>query len=220
MDCDPTNNGDQVGSEECYRTLRRIMIENQIIKRGINDPSIISAMLNVPRHLFVHDRYKQDAYSDRPLPLTDNQTISQPYIIALMLELAALKSESKVLELGTGSGYLTAILANIVTDLHTIELLKPLYNSAKILLSKMNYNNIRLKLGDGKFGWKENAPYDVIIVSAAARSIPEELKEQISAGGRIIIPVGDKEQKLLRITKTNGGFETEKFGMVSFVPLV
>ncbi|MCH7818830.1 MAG: protein-L-isoaspartate(D-aspartate) O-methyltransferase [Candidatus Marinimicrobia bacterium] len=220
MDGELFNNDSDFESEECYRTLRRRMVEDQIIKRGITEPSIISAMLNVPRHLFVHDIHKQKAYSDSPLPLSHNQTISQPYISALMLDLATLDSDQKVLELGTGSGYQTALLANIVTDLYSVELLEPLYNSAKTLLTKMNYNNIQMKLGDGKLGWKENAPYDVIIVSAAPKSIPEELKNQINVGGRIIIPIGANKQKLLRITKNNDGFNIEKCGMVSFVPLV
>ena len=133
-----TNNGHGLKDEECYRTLRRIMVETQIIQREIREPSIISAMLNVPRHLFVSDEHKQDAYSDRPLPISHDQTISQPYMSALMLELAALDSEKKVLELGTGSGYQAALIANIVTDLYSVELLESLYNSAKSLLAKMN----------------------------------------------------------------------------------
>ena len=220
MERKPINNGHDLRSEESYRTLRRGMVETQIIQRGITEPSIISAMLNVPRHLFVPDGHKQNAYSDRPLPLSHNQTISQPYMSALMLELANLDNDQKVLELGTGSGYQAALLANIVTELYSVELLKYLYNSAKALLAKMNYNNIQMKLGDGKLGWKENAPYDVIIVSAAPKSIPEELKNQINVGGRIIIPIGSNKQKLLRITKKRDGFNIEKCGMVSFVPLV
>ena len=220
MDCESINNGHDPGGEECYRTLRLRMVETQIIKRGITEPSIISAMLNVPRHLFVPDVYKENAYSDKPLLLSHNQTISQPYMSALMLDLANLDSDLKILELGTGSGYQAALLANIVKDLYSVELLEPLYYSAKTLLEKMNYNNIKLKLGDGKLGWKENAPYDAIIVSAAPKSIPEEFKNQIKVGGRIIIPIGLKKQKLLRITKTRNGFDIEECGMVSFVPLV
>lgn len=220
MSCKPNNNGHDFVDEECYRTLRRNMVETQIVQRGITEPSIISAMLNVPRHLFVPDVDKQNAYSDRPLPLGHNQTISQPYMSALMLELANLNSDQKVLELGTGSGYQAALLANIVADLYSVELLESLYNSSKTLLAKMNYNNIQMKLGDGKLGWKENAPYDAIIVSAAPKSIPEELKNQIDVGGRIIIPIGSAKQKLLRITKKRNGFNIEKCGLVSFVPLV
>ncbi|MCH8272698.1 MAG: protein-L-isoaspartate(D-aspartate) O-methyltransferase [Candidatus Marinimicrobia bacterium] len=220
MNCEPINSDHDFGDEECYRTLRRIMVETQIIQRGITNPSIITAMINVPRHLFVPDVHKQNAYSDRPLPLSHEQTISQPYISALMLELANLDRDQKVLELGTGSGYQAALLANIVTELYSVELLESLYNSAKILLAKMKYNNIKMKLGDGKLGWEENAPYDVIIVSAAPKSIPKELKNQISIGGRIIIPIGSAKQKLLRITKKRNGFDIEKCGMVSFVPLV
>ena len=220
MDCKPGNNDHDPGGEECYRTLRRGMVETQIIRRGINDPSLISAMLNVPRHLFVQEKNKQDAYTDRPLPLGHNQTISQPYMSALMLELANLERAQKVLELGTGSGYQTALLANIVNQIYSVELLDPLYHEAKTLLKEMKFNNIQLKLGDGRLGWKENAPYDVIIVSAAPESIPEELKNQIKVGGRIIIPIGSSEQELLRITKNSDGFHVEKCARVSFVPLV
>ena len=220
MNCEPINSDHDFGDEECYRTLRRNMVETQIIQRGITNPSIITAMINVPRHLFVPDVHKQNAYSDRPLPLSHEQTISQPYISALMLELANLDRDQKVLELGTGSGYQAALLANIVTELYSVELLESLYNSAKILLAKMKYNNIKMKLGDGKLGWEENAPYDVIIVSAAPKSIPKELKNQSSIGGRIIIPIGSAKQNLLRITKKRNGFDIEKCGMVSFVPLV
>jgi len=219
MDCNPKNIHD-FESEECYRTLRRKMVETQIIQRGINEPSVISAMLNVPRHLFVQDVNKQYAYSDRPLPLSHNQTISQPYMSALMLELANLERAQKVLELGTGSGYQTALLANIVDQIYSVELLEPLYREAKTLLMQMNFDNIQMKLGDGKLGWKENAPYDAIIVSAAPKSIPEELKNQIMDGGRIIIPIGTDEQKLLRITKNSDGFHVEKCARVNFVPLL
>ena len=138
-----------------------------------------------------------------------------------MLELANLdRGVQKVLELGTGSGYQTALLANIVSQIFSVELLEPLYGEAKTLLMEMNFDNIRLKLGDGKLGWKENAPYDVIIVSAAPKSIPEELKNQVRVGGRIIIPIGTDEQKLLRITKNSDGFDVENCARVSFVPLV
>ena len=174
MDCTSLNNAYE--GEECYRSLRLSMVETQIIKRGITEPSIISAMLNVPRHLFIADIHKQNAYSDRPLPLSHDQTISQPYMTALMLELANLNLAQNVLEVGTGSGYQTALLANIVDQIYSVELLEPLYHEAKILLAKMKYNNVQFKLGNGKFGWKEHAPYDVIIVSAAPKSIPEELK--------------------------------------------
>lgn len=218
MDCASLNNGHE--GEECYRSLRLSMVETQIIKRGIAEPSIISAMLNVPRHLFVADLHKQNAYSDRPLPLGHNQTISQPYMTALMLELAKLNLAQNVLEVGTGSGYQTALLANMVDQIYSVELLEPLYQEAQTLLAEMKYNNVQLKLGDGKFGWKKNAPYDVIIVSAAPKSIPEELKNQLSDGGRIIIPIGTNKQKLLRITKNSYGFKIEKCGMVSFVPLL
>ena len=220
MNCEPINSDHDFGDEECYRTLRRIMVETQIIQRGITNPSIITAMINVPRHLFVPDVHKQNAYSDRPLPLSHEQTISQPYISALMLELANLDRDQKVLELGTGSGYQAALLANIVTELYSVELLESLYNSAKILLATMKYNNIQMKLGAGNIGWEENATYAVMFVSAAPKSIPKELKNQISIGGRIIIPIGSAKQKLLRITKKRNGFDIEKCGMVSFVPLV
>ena len=220
MKHNPIKSGNNFGREKRFRSLRRKMVESQILQRGISDPSIITSMLNVPRHLFVHEVHEGKAYLDRPLPIDLNQTTSQPYIIALMMELAKLNRDAQVLEIGTGSGYQTALLANIVNQLYSVECLEPLFRAAKTLLVTMNYNNIHLKLGDGKLGWKENAPFDVIIVSAASRAIPEELKSQLNEGGRIIIPIGSSEQMLLRITKDVNGFRTEKCAVVSFVPLV
>lgn len=220
MKCDPSDLEGIAGDEECYRSRRRKMVETQIIARGINNSSIITSMLNVPRHLFVNADYIEQAYFDEPLPLQDNQTISQPYVTALMIELADLNDKSKVLEVGTGSGYAAALLANIVSEIYTVEVRDILYLSARELLDQLNFNNLSQKNGDGKEGWESNAPYDAIIVSAAAESIPEKLIEQLKIGGKMIIPVGDNDQELICLSKNKSGFKTEKHGIVKFVPLI
>lgn len=216
----PSDLTETAAEEECYRSRRRKMVELQIVARGIKNPSIISSMLNVPRHLFIKDTYKEQAYFDEPLPLEENQTISQPYVTALMIELAYLNDTSKVLEIGTGSGYAAALLANIVSEIYTVELREALYESAQDLLKKMNYKNLYLKNGDGKLGWKSNSPYDAIIVSAASKSIPEMLVSQLKIGGKMIIPVGEIDQELICLSKNKMGFKTEKHGVVNFVPLI
>ena len=220
MKCDPSDLKGIAGDEECYRSRRRKMVETQILARGIKNPSIISSMLNVPRHLFVKSDYKEQAYFDEPLPLVDSQTISQPYVTALMIELANLNDTSKVLEIGTGSGYAAALLANIVSEIYTVEVRKILYESARELLKQMKFENLSQKNGDGKDGWESHAPYDAIIVSAAARSIPEKLVNQLKIGGKMIIPVGRNDQELVRLVKDKRGFKTEKHGVVKFVPLI
>lgn len=216
----PSDLTETAAEEECYRSRRRKMVELQIVARGIKNPSIISSMLNVPRHLFIKDTYKEQAYFDEPLPLEDNQTISQPYVTALMIELAYLNDTSKVLEIGTGSGYAAALLANIVSEIYTVELREALYESAQDLLKKMNYKNLYLKNGDGKLGWESNSPYDAIIVSAASKSIPEMLVSQLKIGGKMIIPVGEIDQELICLSRNKMGFKTEKHGVVKFVPLI
>ena len=220
MKCDPSDLGDIVTDEECYRTRRRKMVETQIIARGIKNPSIISSMLNVPRHLFVKDVYRDQAYYDEPLPLDEKQTISQPYVTALMMELSNLNDMSKVLEIGTGSGYAAALLSNIVAEVYTMELRKRLYESARELLKQMNYENLFIINSDGKNGWKSHAPYDAIIVSAASKSIPDKLISQLKIDGRMLIPVGENSQELLRLTNKKDEIQTEKHGAVKFVPLI
>ena len=218
--CDPSRQEDNHSVEECYRSLRKEMIAKQIIARGINNRRLNSALLNVPRHLFVDERYRSRAYFDEPIPIESRQTMSQPYVTSLMIDLAELNRDSKLLEIGTGSGYCTALLANIVSEVYTIEIREDLYQSAKLILKQMGFENINLKVGDGRYGWKENAPYDAIIVTAAPKVIPSELKEQLKVGGRLIIPVGGGDQKLCRFTKHENGVEEEQHGAVRFVPLV
>ena len=164
--------------------------------------------------------YKEQAYFDEPLPLVDSQTISQPYVTALMIELANLNDTSKVLEIGTGSGYAAALLANIVSEIYTVEVRKILYESARELLKQMKFENLSQKNSDGKDGWESHSPYDAIIVSAAAKSIPEKLINQLKIGGTMIIPVGKNDQELISLIKDKKGFKTEKHGVVKFVPLI
>ena len=218
--CDPSRHENNHSVEECYRTLRKEMIANQIIARGINNQRLNSALLNVPRHLFVDERYRSRAYFDEPIPIKSRQTMSQPYVISLMIDLAELNQDSRILEIGTGSGYCTALLANIVSEVYTIEIREDLYQAAKIILERIGIKNINFRMGDGKSGWSENSPYDAIIVTAAPKVIPSELKNQLKDGGRLIIPVGDGDQNLCRLTKNENGTNEELHGAVRFVPLV
>lgn len=218
--CDPSRYENNHSVEECYRTLRKEMIANQIIARGINNQRLNSALLDVPRHLFVDERYRSRAYFDEPIPIKSRQTMSQPYVTSLMIDLAELNQDSRILEIGTGSGYCTALLANIVSEVYTIEIKEDLYEAAKLILERIGIENINFKIGDGKSGWYENAPYDAIIVTAAPKVIPSELKNQLKDGGRLIIPVGDGDQKLCRLTKHENGADEEFHGAVRFVPLI
>lgn len=196
------------------------MVKEQIIARGISDRLVLEAMLKVQRHKFVPDEVKGLAYIDSPLPIGDNQTISQPYIVALMTELLGLKGDEKVLEIGTGSGYQAAILAEIVKEVYTIEILPSLANTALQRLQKLGYKNITVKCGDGYKGWKEHAPFDGIIVTCAPDHIPQPLIDQLKVGGRMVIPVGELYQELLLITKTSKSTITRKSIIpVRFVPM-
>lgn len=196
------------------------MLNEQIIARGIKDRSVIEAMLKVPRREFVPDKSKQRAYVDSPLPIGYGQTISQPYIVAFMSEAAMLDKNSKVLEIGTGSGYQSAILAELAKDVFTIEVIEPLGELARETFKKLKYNNIHVRIGSGYEGWPEESPFDAIIVTAAPKDIPAKLTKQLKLGGRMIIPVGEYSQELLRITRTKDGLETEKLMPVRFVPMV
>ncbi|ADQ15148.1 protein-L-isoaspartate(D-aspartate) O-methyltransferase [Halanaerobium hydrogeniformans] len=205
-----------------FTKLREKMVKTQIIRRGIKDGKIIEAFKNVAREEFVDSKYKDDAYNDSPLPIDKGQTISQPYIVAYMIEKLNLSEEDKVLEIGTGSGYAAAILAQIVEEVYTIERFEILAEKASQRFKKLGYNNIKVKVGDGTLGWGEYAPYDGIVVSAAAPHVPEELKEQLAENGKIIIPVGEKTgvQQLKLITKSKENtFKEENLDYVRFVPL-
>jgi len=195
------------------------MVKEQIIKRGIKDKRVIEAMRKVRRHEFVPEEYRHLAYSDQPLPIGYEQTISQPYIVALMTELLNLKGNEKVLEIGTGSGYQAAILAELTKEVYTIEILEPLAISAKNRLKKLGYENVKVRCGDGYKGWPEHAPFDGIIVTCAPEHIPDPLVEQLKVGGRMVIPVGKYLQELVLITKTEHGIEKRSVAPVAFVPM-
>lgn len=205
--------------EDRYIERRWDMVENQIVSRGINDARVIKAMLKVKRHLFVPKEYLDSAYSDKPIPIEKEQTVSQPYMVALMTELLNPSPGKKILEIGTGSGYQSAILAETGCDLYTIEIIEDTAANARKTLEKLGYSNIKYRIGDGYRGWEENAPFEGIIVTAAPADIPDKLIEQLSQGGRMIIPVGDLSQELLLIENTNEGVKRKKITAVRFVPM-
>jgi protein-L-isoaspartate(D-aspartate) O-methyltransferase len=203
-----------------YKFLREKMVEEQIIARGVSDSSVIDAMLNVKRHLFVPKILASYAYRDHPLPIGCEQTISQPYIVALMTELLEVKKTHRVLEVGTGSGYQAAILSLLADSVFTIEIIPELAYSAEKRLDSLGYKNILVKAGDGYKGWKEHAPFDGIIVTCAPEEIPPLLLEQLSIGGRMVIPVGSYYQELLLITKDSSGISGKNIIPVRFVPMI
>jgi protein-L-isoaspartate(D-aspartate) O-methyltransferase len=202
-----------------YKTMRERMVETQIKARGVKEPRVLAAMLKVERHLFVPKDLHPTAYSDQPLPIGEGQTISQPYIVALMTELLDLKGEEKVLEVGTGSGYQAAILAELAKEVYTIEIIEKLATSADKLLLDLGYKNIKVKAGDGYLGWPEAAPFDAIIVTCAPDHIPKPLMDQLKEGGRMVIPVGEFTQELKKIVKRGGKLETTNVIPVIFVPM-
>jgi protein-L-isoaspartate(D-aspartate) O-methyltransferase len=210
-------------SEPEYTRLREKMVRDQIRDRGITDPRIIKAFLGVKRHLFVRPEYRNQAYGDFPLPIEEGQTISQPYIVAIMTYVIAPAYKKKVLEIGTGSGYQAAILAELVREVYTIEIKEKLARSSKKLLTDLNYRNITFKTGDGYLGWKEYAPFDGIIVTCAPDHIPPPLIEQLATGGRMVIPISYSStvQDLILIEKLPGG-KLKKTDLipVQFVPLI
>jgi len=204
-----------------YEPLRRGMVESQIRGRGVSDPRVLDAMMRVPRHLFAPDRYREQAYEDHPLPIGQGQTISQPYIVALMLEALALQPGDRVLEVGTGSGYVTALLAELVTQVISIERHGRLADGARELLARLGYSNVQVVVGDGSEGFAEVAPYDAILVSAAAREIPEALIAQLAEGGRMIVPVGGEDSQQLQFVRMEGGQSKIALReLCRFVPLV
>jgi len=205
-----------------YAEARKRMVQEQILGSGIRDERVLRAMSNVPRHLFVSPAYRYLAYADGPLPIGMGQTISQPYIVAFMTEALKLSPEDRVLEVGTGSGYQAAVLAEIVREVYTIELIPDLGEKARSRLEELGYRNITCRIGDGYLGWPDKAPFDAIMVTAAAGEIPQPLIDQLKVGGRLCIPVGGSDfiQYLIRITKTPTGTERETLLPVRFVPLV
>ncbi|MBW2284625.1 MAG: protein-L-isoaspartate(D-aspartate) O-methyltransferase [Deltaproteobacteria bacterium] len=204
-----------------YRLAREKMVETQLVPRGIKDQRVLAAMRKVPRHRFVGSGLIGEAYNDHPLPIGQGQTISQPYIVALMTEALKLTGKEYTLEIGTGSGYQTAVLAELSRRVYTVERVKPLINGSIKLLDELGYTNVMYKTYDGTLGWKENSPYDGIIVTAGAPDVPQPLIDQLADGGRLVIPVGDKlSQELIRITKKKRRFVKEKLGGCRFVDLI
>jgi len=196
------------------------MVEVQLERRGIQNQKILEAMRKVPRHEFVPENMIPYAYNDEPLPIGEGQTISQPYIVAYMTEVLELGGDERVLEIGTGSGYQTAILAEIVREVFTVELVNALSCKAQENLKRLKYTNVHFKIGDGTYGWKENQPYDAIMVTAAPDKVPQFLEEQLKVGGRMIIPVGSAIQELVLVIRGKRKCKKRKLLPVRFVPLV
>jgi|TARA_B110000438_G_scaffold4154_1_gene4191 protein-L-isoaspartate(D-aspartate) O-methyltransferase len=206
---------------QAYAGQRRKMVEEQILGRGIKDLSVMEVLSRVPRHLFVNSSLQHRAYGDCPLPIGENQTISQPYIVALMTQVLDLKGGERVLEIGTGSGYQTAILAELASHVFTIERVKPLVKKTKELLEGLKYKNIVFKTFDGTYGWRDQSPFDAILISAATPSIPKSLIEQLADKGRLVAPVGERESQDLIVLNKNGNKVMErKIGSCKFVPLI
>jgi protein-L-isoaspartate(D-aspartate) O-methyltransferase len=207
-----------------YARQRKKMVDSQIRSRGIGDERVLRAMEKIPRHLFVDEGLIDQAYNDSPLPIGEKQTISQPYIVAIMTEALELKGPEKVLELGTGSGYQAAILAELAERVYTIERIAPLAQKARKLLESLNYYNVVIRVGDGTYGWREESPFDAILVTAGSPSIPRTLVEQLAIGGRLVIPVGGRYSqsliKLTRLSENPDDVKKEDLGGCRFVNLI
>lgn len=203
-----------------FADRRREMVENQLRARDITDPRVLEVMGRVPRHRFVPEDQQRRAYNDHPLPIGHNQTISQPYIVALMTQLAAPKPSDRALDVGTGSGYQAAVLAELCKEVFSIEIVEPLAEQAKKRLADLGYKNIQVRAGDGYRGWPEHAPFDVIIVAAAPTHVPQPLVDQLAPGGRLVLPVGGYPQQLTLITKgADGTIRRRVVAPVLFVPM-
>jgi protein-L-isoaspartate(D-aspartate) O-methyltransferase len=204
-----------------YHLARKRMVERQIAARGIRSPAVIRALTAVPRHLFVEEALRDRAYGDFPLPIGLGQTISQPYMVALMTEALELSGIEKVLEIGTGSGYQTAVLAELADRIITVERIPELARRARDLLEHLGCHRVFVTQGDGTVGWKDGAPYDAILVTAGSPEVPDDLIDQLGKGGRLVIPVGSRDlQRLKRITRTSEGLHEEDLGGCMFVPLL
>ncbi|MBC8357463.1 MAG: protein-L-isoaspartate(D-aspartate) O-methyltransferase [Candidatus Aminicenantes bacterium] len=203
-----------------FEEKRENMVQNQLRARGVKDRKVLDVMRKIPRHEFVPENMKSYAYQDEPLPIGEGQTISQPYIVAYMTEVLALKGAEKVLEIGTGSGYQAAILAELVKEVFTVEVISPLSVKAQEVLKKLGYKNIYFKIGDGTLGWEENAPYDAVMVTAAPAKVPKALQEQLEIPGRMVIPVGSTFQELVLVKREMKKFKKRKLLPVRFVPLI
>lgn len=209
-------------ADGCFERLRGRMVADQIAARGITDPDVLSAMERVPRHLFVPEDLRDRAYGDHPLPIGEGQTISQPYIVAFMTEIVSPGPLDVILEIGTGSGYQAAVLAELAAEVYTIEIIESLGKRASETLQKLGYRNAHVKIGDGYLGWPEKAPFDAIVVTCAPEDIPPALMEQLKEGGRIIIPVGGRHriQKMVYGEKKGGRLATKDVLDVRFVPMI
>jgi len=204
-----------------FPKARLKMVEEQIVSRGIKDAKLIAAMKKIPRHLFVEEALQNQAYNDHPLPIGEKQTISQPYMVALMTEALLLTGKEKVLEIGTGSGYQTAIVAELSEKVFSVERIRPLAIRARKLLYELGYFNVEIKIFDGTFGWIQESPFDAIVVTAGSPDIPQPLIDQLAMGGKLVIPVGDAfVQDLFRVTKTEEGVRKEDLGGCRFVKLI
>ena len=204
-----------------YERQREDMVNHQLKPRGISDPHVLEALRTVPRHLFVTEALRDQAYGDYPLPIGEQQTISQPYIVAEMTQALELGNDDRVLEIGTGSGYQAAVLADIVFRVYTIERIRALYIQARKLLDRLNYHNIIMRCSDGTTGWQDESPFDAIMVTAGAPEVPEKLLDQLATGGRMIVPVGNQHsQDLIKITKDKDGIHRSNLGGCRFVKLI
>ena len=204
-----------------YKLERQRMVEEQFLSRDITDPRVLEAMLSVPRHVFVPEEHRQLAYRDSPLPIGQSQTISQPYIVALMTQMLGLEGHESVLEIGTGSGYQAAVLSQVAREVHTVERHENLTKQAMACINALDIKNVTLHVGDGTRGWPANAPYDAIIATAAAPKVPKPLLNQLADGGRLVIPVGGRIGQYLEIWNRDGDdYRHERMVAVSFVPLL
>jgi protein-L-isoaspartate(D-aspartate) O-methyltransferase len=222
LSCQPDDEKKGQGSSETRDGLfleRSRMVDEQIVRRGVVDTLVLAAMRKVPRHEFVPEPYRNYAYADEPLPIGEGQTISQPYIVALMTETLNINKDSKVLEIGTGSGYQAAVLAEIAKEVYSIEIVESLAKRASETLERLGYKNAKVKCGDGYRGWPQEAPFDAIIVTAAPGHIPQPLIDQLKVGGRMSIPVGDVYQELVVVTKQEKGITKKDIIPVRFVPM-
>ena len=215
----PESMDETVARDDDRSSERERMVEDQLAARGVGDARVLGAMRRVPRHRFVPESEAALAYADRPLPIGFDQTISQPYVVGFMTDALELDGEERVLEIGTGSGYQAAVLCELAREVWTIEIVPPLAERARETLEGLGYRNVHVRAGDGYLGWPEEAPFDAIMVTAAPDHVPRPLLDQLAIGGRMIVPVGDREQRLTLITRTAAGYSEREVLPVRFVPM-